>query len=184
MAAPPASNQLHLSSNLSEPAPAASAASAAAAPPPPPRNARWLLPFWYEGAPPTGAASVLASDDGGATWHPHGFIHGSPKDGPENSTCHGLSAFVFFVFFGFFLVFSFLNYIDCGAMCSSGCGVLAFCQLVFSFLNYICPLFLFQRHQTYRKLGCPVAVRKRRPSNIQSRQRHVIWVHECRRWRG
>lgn len=46
---------------------------------------RWLLPFWYEGLPPAGAASVLASDDFGATWQPHGFIHGSPNDGPANS---------------------------------------------------------------------------------------------------
>ena len=30
----------------------------------------WLLPFWYEGEPPTGAASVLISKDKGATWCP------------------------------------------------------------------------------------------------------------------
>jgi predicted neuraminidase len=37
----------------------------------------WLLPFWYEGSSPTGGASVLASSDGGASWAPKGFIHGS-----------------------------------------------------------------------------------------------------------
>ena len=37
----------------------------------------WLLPFWYEGEPPTGAASVLVSSDRGKSWRPHGFIHGT-----------------------------------------------------------------------------------------------------------
>lgn len=38
---------------------------------------RWLLPIWYEGNPPTGAAAVLESSDGGMSWAPHGHVHGS-----------------------------------------------------------------------------------------------------------
>ena len=38
---------------------------------------RWLLPIWYEGAPPMGAASVLVSGDGGTSWAPR--VPGTPN---------------------------------------------------------------------------------------------------------
>eukprot|EP01044_Picomonas_judraskeda_P019140 COSAG03_NODE_3967_length_1736_cov_2.646304_1_plen_383_part_00 len=46
---------------------------------------RWLLPIWYEGAPPAGAAAVLESSDRGESWAPHGHVHGS-SDGIANDT--------------------------------------------------------------------------------------------------
>ena len=51
-----------------------------------PNRTRWLLPFWYEGDPPAGAAAVLASDDGGDSWEPHGFVHGSSSHRHPNDT--------------------------------------------------------------------------------------------------
>jgi predicted neuraminidase len=46
---------------------------------------RWLLPIWYEGDPPTGAAAVLESSDEGKSWAPHGHVHGS-SHGTVNDT--------------------------------------------------------------------------------------------------
>jgi predicted neuraminidase len=49
-------------------------------------NGTWLLPFWYEGQPPEGGASVLASSDLGKSWAPHGFIHGTNSSSKVNGT--------------------------------------------------------------------------------------------------
>jgi hypothetical protein len=49
-------------------------------------NGTWLLPFWYEGCPPVGGASVLASSDLGKSWSPHGLIHGTNSSSKVNGT--------------------------------------------------------------------------------------------------